>query len=75
LVPLDPKQAETSARQAVDADLGYSILARLQDVRGQLGLAEAVFTMQVLREAIAKRMAHLGSFHRAERQTVNDLHK
>ncbi len=40
-VPLHPKQAEAGAWQAVDADMGYTILARLQLPDG--GTAEVLF--------------------------------
>jgi len=76
LVPRDPKQAAASAWQAVDADLGYSILARLQDDRSRLGLAQAVFPMQGSREESANRMTHLCLFPSGgSQQTVNDLRK
>ena len=49
---------------------------RLQDARGQFGLAQAMFAVQVLGDQIAKGVAHLGSLSlRKSKQSANDLRR
>lgn len=65
------RAAQTFALAHIGDDRG-----RLQDARGQPGLAQPVLAMQVLREEIAKWMAHPCPLPSGGgRQTANDLRK